>query len=97
VITNIGLCHIEFLKTQENIFRAKSEILTYLKHGDTAIVNAEDPYLRMLQSDVYEIIGVGIEHGTLRAYDIRNTNDEVSFRVDICGNAEPFRFIVPEN
>lgn len=95
VITNIGLCHIEFLKTQENIFRAKSEILTYLKHGDTAIVNAEDPYLRMLQSDVYEIIGVGIEHGTLRAYDIRNTNDEVSFRVDIGGNAEPFRFSVP--
>jgi UDP-N-acetylmuramoyl-tripeptide--D-alanyl-D-alanine ligase len=49
----------------------------------------------MLQSDVYKIIGVGIEHGTLRAYDIRNTNDEVSFRVDIGGNAEPFRFSVP--
>ena len=31
VITNIGESHLEFLKTKENVFKAKTEIIPYIK------------------------------------------------------------------
>jgi len=34
VITNIGVSHIEFLKTKENIFKAKMEIVNYFDQDD---------------------------------------------------------------
>ena len=42
VITNIGLSHIENLKTQENILKAKMEIATFFNGENTLIVNGED-------------------------------------------------------
>ncbi len=97
VITNVGLCHIEFLKTQENIFKAKSEILTYLTADDTAIVNSDDAYLQKIRSKSFKLIGVGIEHGDLKAEHIINKTDHVEFSVKIDGKAEKFTFSVPGN
>ena len=45
VITNIGLSHIENLGSQENILKAKLEILEGLREGGTAVLNADDPFL----------------------------------------------------
>lgn len=50
VITNIGTCHIEHLKTRENIFKAKMEISGYLTPEDVLIVNGEDEYLGTLRA-----------------------------------------------
>ena len=93
-ITNVGLCHIEFLKTQENIFKAKSEILHYLKNGDTAVVNADDRFLCTLQSSRYDIIGVGCENGEFIAENIVNSASGVDFDVQIDGKTEHFSFMV---
>lgn len=41
--TNIGLAHIEFLKTQEGIAEAKAELLAALPTGGFAVVNGDDP------------------------------------------------------
>ncbi len=46
VITNVGLSHIETLKTQENIRDAKLEIAEGLPEGGTLLVNGDDPFLR---------------------------------------------------
>ncbi|MEX1061640.1 MAG: UDP-N-acetylmuramoyl-tripeptide--D-alanyl-D-alanine ligase [Patescibacteria group bacterium] len=43
VITNIGEMHLEKLGTQENIIRAKMELLQALPEGGTAFLNASDP------------------------------------------------------
>lgn len=51
VITNIGLSHIEILKNQENIFKAKKEILKTLKDGNTALINGDDPFLRKILTE----------------------------------------------
>lgn len=95
VITNIGLCHIEFLGSQENIFKAKSEILTYLTEDDIAIVNGEDPYLGSITPDAYQIIRVGIDNGDLIAGNIRHTNECVTFTLHISGNEELISFPIP--
>ena len=50
VITNIGVSHIEFLKTKENIFKAKMEIVNYFDQDDILIVNNEDDLLKTVQS-----------------------------------------------
>jgi len=97
IITNIGLCHIEYLKTQQNIFLAKSEILTFLGENDTAIVNYEDPFLRKISSDTFDVIGVGLLNGALKAFNIINSADHVEFEAEINGAPEKFRFAVPGN
>ena len=48
VITNIGFCHIENLKTRENILAAKLEILDGMDEGAPIIVYGGDEYLGKL-------------------------------------------------
>lgn len=45
VITNIGYCHIENLKTRENILKAKLEILDGASDSAPLIINGDDEYL----------------------------------------------------
>lgn len=46
VITNIGTCHLEYLKDREGVFRAKTEVFDYLKEGAQVILNGNDDLLR---------------------------------------------------
>jgi len=39
VITNIGLCHLENLKTRDGILKAKTEIFNNMKPDGIAILN----------------------------------------------------------
>lgn len=48
VITNIGLTHLELLGSQEEIARAKGELLEALPSDGWAILNEEDPWQRRL-------------------------------------------------
>ena len=95
VITNIGLCHIEFLGTQENIFQAKSEILTYLTEDDIAVINGEDNFLKSIKPQCYQMIKVGIGNDEFHASDIRHTNECVTFTVNISGSEESISFPIP--
>ncbi len=48
VITNIGICHLEKLKTREGILQAKSEIFDFLKPHAHIVLNGEDDKLSAL-------------------------------------------------
>ena len=50
VITNIGLCHLEFLGDRDGVLRAKSEIFDFATEGAKAIVNGDDDKLHTLKS-----------------------------------------------
>ena len=50
IITNIGESHLEFLKTKENVFKAKTEILPYTK--EAVIINGDDEYLNGIEKVV---------------------------------------------
>lgn len=64
VMTNIGQCHLEFLKDRDGILRAKSEIFDYLAEAGTVILNGDDDKL----STIKEVKGIrpvffGVESG----------------------------------
>lgn len=50
VITNIGLCHLEFLGDRDGVLRAKSEIFDFAAAGAKTIVNGDDDKLHTLKS-----------------------------------------------
>lgn len=49
VITNIGMSHIELLKSRENIAIAKSELLASLGANGVAIINADSDFAEFLK------------------------------------------------
>lgn len=49
VITNIGLCHLEFLKSRDGILKAKTEIFDYLQWDGHIILNGDDDKLITVQ------------------------------------------------
>ena len=62
VFTNVGRGHLEFLGSIQNVAKAKSELLLYLKKGDAAILNSDDYYLMKMQNKTKAgVITYGIE------------------------------------
>lgn len=53
VITNIGLCHLENLKTRDGILRAKTECFEHMKEDGSVILNGNDDKL----STIHEVHG----------------------------------------
>lgn len=49
VITNIGICHLENLKTRDGILQAKSEIFDYIKPQGQIVLNGEDDKLATIK------------------------------------------------
>lgn len=60
VISNIGICHIEHLKTRENILKAKMEITTNFSENSVLAVNGNDDMLCNVSSDKFKVIKAGI-------------------------------------
>lgn len=50
VITNIGQCHLENLKTRDGILQAKSEIFDYMDPEGFVVLNGEDDKLSSLKT-----------------------------------------------
>ena len=49
VITNIGTCHLEFLRDRDGVFRAKTEVFSYVKQNGRVILNGNDDKLRAVR------------------------------------------------
>ena len=76
VITNIGVSHIERLGSQENICKAKMEMIPHIKQGGTLVVNGDDPWLNEIQPPEHvTIMRFGIENEDA---DVRAKNIEIS-------------------
>jgi UDP-N-acetylmuramoyl-tripeptide--D-alanyl-D-alanine ligase len=84
VITNIGVAHIGNLGSQENIYKAKTEILDGLKEKGIVVVNGDDKYLKTLQSSRnFDVIKYGLENDDveIKATNISIENETTSFYV----------------
>jgi UDP-N-acetylmuramoyl-tripeptide--D-alanyl-D-alanine ligase len=63
VITNIGLSHIKYLKNQNNIAKAKAEILKFQKSSDAAVLPADDNFFSFLKNKAKgRVISFGIDN-----------------------------------
>lgn len=98
VITNIGLTHIEILKTQENIFLAKKEILQTLGNGQIALINGDDPFLRKLEDEEhpFQIKSFGF-HGDhdLKILDYNSHSRGLNMKIVWEGQKESYTFAYP--
>lgn len=93
VITNIGWCHIENLKTRENILAAKLEILDGMEPDAPLIVCGDDEYLGKLtaeQTGSRRLVkyGIGAEND-VRADDIRHIDGGEEFTLRYGGGEYP--------
>lgn len=96
VITNIGLSHIENLKTQDNILKAKSEIYNYFNEDNSLIINAEDKLLSKIKNKCFEIIKIGYNHEyDINAYNIILREDSSSFNINENGKEYTFNLPMP--
>ena len=78
IITNIGDSHLEFLKTRENVFKAKTELLPYLPQGHF-ITSGDDVFLKDVSG-----VHVGYEKGNdYRISSYQKKERKTSFQ--ICG------------
>jgi len=80
VITNIGPSHLEFFKDLEGVFRAKREILEYLRVDGRLIINGDDPFLTRIVSLKHKIVKFGLtETNDFFASDIAAKKREIGF------------------
>lgn len=90
VLTNIGVSHIETLKTQENILKAKLEIIEGMSQEAPLIVNADDVFLQKVDQMIENpIISFGIENTTadIIATDIKQEGLHTDFQIQFYGRS----------
>lgn len=98
IITNIGMSHIERLGSQENIYKAKSEIFKNTKAGGTVILNGDDKILMSHKGEITQrVVTVGIKNtrADIVAKNIESTKNSVSFTVSGMGKAFDVKLPVP--
>ncbi|MGH7142121.1 MAG: Mur ligase family protein [Candidatus Saccharimonadales bacterium] len=77
VMTNVTHEHLDYHKTFENYRDAKIKLFKHVNRRlsglRTGIVNADDPSWRYFADAVPHVVTYGLDHGELRASDIRST------------------------
>ncbi len=91
MVTNIGSSHLEYLKTRENIAKAKLEIAEGLCRGGYLLLNGDEPLLRSVKprkhSD-HQTLYVGLDFENecqINAYNIRLRDGETVFDLSAFG------------
>lgn len=92
VVTNVGVAHIEQLKTRENICHEKLDIQKGLKKDGILFVNGDNDmlssYAPKLLTHPYKFYGFG-EHCDFRATDMTEEKGQTSFLCHFDGNTYP--------
>ncbi len=73
VVTNVGVAHLELLETQENIARAKGELVEALPSDGTAVLNMDDERVAGMQGlSECRVIGYGMgSQAAVQALDLQ--------------------------
>ena len=96
VITNIGTAHIGNLGSQENILKAKLEVLECLDSDGLVILNGDDEFLWDARESIsHRVLYYGIENQNADyvAYDVKTSENGSRFKMII--NGETVEFSVP--
>jgi UDP-N-acetylmuramoyl-tripeptide--D-alanyl-D-alanine ligase len=85
VITNIGSAHMEHLRSEDNIAKAKSEILKFQTIKNIAVLPADDKYFSYLKKKAKgKVLSFGIDSSAdVAAKNIRFRAESSSFVIEI--------------
>lgn len=92
IITNVGTSHIGNLGSQENICRAKLEILEGLKDGGTVVLNGDDAFLNRAEIPAkFRVLKFALENeaADVRAVNLCEREDGSSFEIFWQGKCYP--------
>ena len=82
VITNIGISHIEYLKTRENILKAKLEITDFFDKSNVLSINGDNDLLKNYSSSKFKVIKIGTNKNfDYSADNIKIGESSVSFDI----------------
>jgi UDP-N-acetylmuramoyl-tripeptide--D-alanyl-D-alanine ligase len=77
VVTNVAPVHLESFDSIAGIARAKYELIEALPHGGTAVLNADDEYVRQFGRDFKgKVVMFGLQPTPCIAADVRAENIE---------------------
>lgn len=79
VITNIGVAHLELLKSRANIARAKLELVDALQESGVALLNGDEPLLYQARADKKCLYFGFSEHNDYRAEHICGTTFDLQY------------------
>ncbi len=79
VITNIGVAHLELLKSRANIARAKLELVDALEESGIALLNGDEPLLYGARPDKNCLYFGFSEHNDYRAENINGTTFDLHY------------------
>ncbi len=87
MVINIGSSHLEYLKTRENIARAKLEIAEGIREGGILLLNGDEPLLRAHKgSERYNTLFVGeSEECDIKVKNIKVSDAGTHFDLEIMG------------
>lgn len=98
IVTNIGMSHIERLGSQENIYKAKSELFANTKKDGVVILNGDDKILMAHKNEISQkVITVGVKNtaADFTASDIKADENSVAFRFSGLGHSFLVELPVP--
>ena len=82
IITNVGVVHLEFFASREQLARSKGELVAALPEGGLAVLNADNEFFPLLaQMTPARIATFGVEHGDYRVDRYRSTAAGSEFSV----------------
>ncbi|MGH4120069.1 UDP-N-acetylmuramoyl-tripeptide--D-alanyl-D-alanine ligase [Clostridium sp.] len=82
IITNIGMSHIENLKTRENILKAKMEITDFFNKDSVLIVNSDNDLLEGITTSKSKLIKTGIDSiAEYKAVDLNIYQEKITFNI----------------
>lgn len=92
-ITNIGVAHIEYLKTRENILKEKMSIANFFEEKNSLIINCENDMLKTVNKDnKFNLQKIGYDETyDVYAKNIELTSETTSFDV-VTKDSESHKF-----
>ncbi len=87
IITNIGMSHLEQLKTRENILKAKMEITDFFTTDSALIVNSDNDLLENITTAGHKTIKIGIDSAAdYKACNLNVFENKIMFNLIDRGN-----------
>lgn len=96
VITNIGVSHLEYLKTRQNILKAKCEVFENMdEKSGVAILNIDNDMLSKVDNNFKKVWFGKTEAADIRAENILVDYTDGVVKADIYINGQMYNLIVP--
>src|SRR5215472_12082250 len=82
IVTNIGLVHMEFFESRDQLARSKGELVAGLPETGLAVLNADSEFYPLLaQMTTARVTSVGVEHGDYRVEHYRPEAEGCAFSI----------------